>query len=335
MAQLDLAKTAWRFGTKRPAVEAVLSRGGGLEFNLEAPERPIVGVDLSNTAITDEDLDDLVQALEKLPSLGRLNLADTALTDRALAVLNRVPSLHHLDLSGTKVTDVGLSEVKGFSKLQTLRLARTAVTAEGARAALDAAPETHLRIYRGPGAAAYFRDEPPDFHVSQEQFILEAFAEDLHAMGEPPLAPDELNPPDATFRLYWCRSFDKPTVVRIEPAADDTATLRIVQLDRAGNRGGIIVLDRRIGLSADDWQTFQSQMRSERFQRLPSVLWNSGIADGSAYVLEGVDQGRYHLVLANTNTRPGKTFGRFLRIGRAMMWLADKELYEAWVHSEM
>jgi Leucine-rich repeat (LRR) protein len=123
-----------------------------VSFDDQSPDRPIIGADLSNLPITD---DDVCQLIGHAPELQWLNLTDTNVTDACLAHLERasrltilsigrapitdsglkhmaqVQQLEDLSLFGTKITDTGLEHLRTLSKLQELDLQETSVTDAG------------------------------------------------------------------------------------------------------------------------------------------------------------------------------------------------------------
>ncbi len=71
----------------------------------------------------------LIEHLEALPNLERLDLSDTQ--DARLEHLKRLTELKTLVLHGTQVTDAGLVHLKGLTKLEELILWHTGVTDAG------------------------------------------------------------------------------------------------------------------------------------------------------------------------------------------------------------
>src|SRR5947209_8334200 len=92
-----------------------------------APGKPVVEVDLSETALTDIDLKELTG----LKQLRELNLGSTQVTDSGLKALAAFTQLQSLDLGGTSVTDAGLKALAALNRLQSLNLGRTQVTDNG------------------------------------------------------------------------------------------------------------------------------------------------------------------------------------------------------------
>jgi hypothetical protein len=128
---------------REKAVALVKKLGGRVEIDEKVKDTPIVALHLSDTKVTDADL----EALNSLAQLHRLYLQNTTITDAGLEHLRALTELYTLSLNHTKVTDAGLENLKALSKLKTLSLANTRVTnkwdgaAQGTDEASDAAPQ--------------------------------------------------------------------------------------------------------------------------------------------------------------------------------------------------
>ncbi len=151
------------------AIAAVEDLGGTVRVDAERPDQPVVAVNLTCTATTDDrltllqDLPDVrtlnlggtaitdagLAHLEGLPRLQELYLPDTAITDAGLVHLKRLTSLHELDLSATRVTDEGLKALQGLTQLHDLFLGACRVTDKGVRQLQEALPglTIHLSPY--------------------------------------------------------------------------------------------------------------------------------------------------------------------------------------------
>jgi internalin A len=90
------------------AVKAVEKLGGRVIVDTKRPGKPVVGVDLDRTKVTDAAL----KELKELKSLRKLDLTNTKVTDAALKELKELKSLEVLFLTGTKVTDAGVKELQ-------------------------------------------------------------------------------------------------------------------------------------------------------------------------------------------------------------------------------
>ena len=83
----------------------------------------VASVDLSKAAITDADLDTLLQ----FHDLRSLDLSDTRISDKAVAVVSELPKLKRLNLAGTAVTSECGESLQKLSNLVRLNLSNTQV----------------------------------------------------------------------------------------------------------------------------------------------------------------------------------------------------------------
>ncbi len=133
------------------AIAAIKKLGGKVMIDNKRDGKPVVGVDLSDTKVTDADLALLKQlpdlqllrlavtgvtgdGLEHLKGLKKLDflvLERTKITDKSLARLKVIPSLQTLDLGGTSVGDEGVAHLKSLDRLVFLNLSMTKVTDAG------------------------------------------------------------------------------------------------------------------------------------------------------------------------------------------------------------
>jgi hypothetical protein len=74
------------------------------------------------------EIDDVLEYVARVPSLKKLDLANSAVTDVGLARLKSLPHLEELDLSGCKITDALLDQLRGMKCLRSLNLNLTPVT---------------------------------------------------------------------------------------------------------------------------------------------------------------------------------------------------------------
>jgi hypothetical protein len=83
----------------------------------------------------------LLEHLERLTQLQRLELEDTQVTDAGLKHLEGLTQLHYLSLSGTQVTDAGREHLKALKQLRWLHLAWTHCTDAGMKKFEQAMPD--------------------------------------------------------------------------------------------------------------------------------------------------------------------------------------------------
>lgn len=109
------------------AVAAIEKLGGTVEVDETRPGGPVVGVDLSRSAVTDADL----VLFEALPDLEVLDLRLTSIGDAGVARLEATKALRFLNLFRTRLTDAGLGHLAGNAGLETLLVGGTQVTDDG------------------------------------------------------------------------------------------------------------------------------------------------------------------------------------------------------------
>jgi hypothetical protein len=105
-------------GKGRPegAVEMIQRLGGKVQLDDNLPKKPVVMVDLRNTAVSDDDL----------------------------KCLKELSQLQILVLDSTGVTDAGLEPIKECSQLQRVFLRNTRVTADGAKGLRKTFPKAEI-----------------------------------------------------------------------------------------------------------------------------------------------------------------------------------------------
>src|SRR5436189_124633 len=103
------------------AVKAVEKLGGKVTRDDKLPGKPVIGVNLGGTKVTDVDLKELAEVKQ----VTAVNLGGTKVTDVGLKELKDLKQLTTLNLGGTKVTDAGLKELKDLKQLTSLNLAET------------------------------------------------------------------------------------------------------------------------------------------------------------------------------------------------------------------
>src|SRR5207237_8141250 len=98
------------------AVKAVENLGGKVTRDDKLPGKPVIGVNLAGTKVTDADL----KELKDLKQLTTLHLNMTGVTDAGLKELEHLKQLTSLALCNTKVTEADAEELKHLTHLTTL-----------------------------------------------------------------------------------------------------------------------------------------------------------------------------------------------------------------------
>jgi hypothetical protein len=95
-------------GPVEGAVDMVKQLGGKVEIDANLPNKPVVTVDLRDTAVTDADL----ERLQALPHLQILALDGTGISDAGLESLKQCSRLERLFLRNTRATPEGIKDLQ-------------------------------------------------------------------------------------------------------------------------------------------------------------------------------------------------------------------------------
>ena len=129
---LSLALVVWAAHSeakseKAKAVAEIERLGGKVTVDENSPDKAVIGVDLTNTNVTDAGL----AHFKGLTQLQSLILAGTQVTDAGLKHLKGLRQLQAVWLVLDKMTDAGLESLEGLTQLRTLYLNDTKVTNVG------------------------------------------------------------------------------------------------------------------------------------------------------------------------------------------------------------
>ena len=120
------------------------------------------------------------------------------------------------------------------------------------------------------------------------------YSKQLRAMNERPWSGGarELH----GYRLTWLRTFHHPIVVRLDIAPDGTANLHVkVASGRGGYDPGVLTVNKTIHISKVQTDTILTGLEQTRFWTMASYVDRYGF-DGARWIVEGVDDARYHVV---------------------------------------
>src|SRR5262249_1293565 len=124
--QTVIADARWEILEDR-AAQYIAMLGGSVLRDEKQPDKPIVGVSLADTKVTDADLKSLVD----LDHLWGLDLSGTKLTPTSLNALAPLKQLRSLALSRTTLTDATVKQLACLTQLQRLYLDDTNMTDAG------------------------------------------------------------------------------------------------------------------------------------------------------------------------------------------------------------
>jgi hypothetical protein len=154
---------------------------------------------------------------------------------------------------------------------------------------------------------------PKTFTGRGGDFELHWFSRDMSLLQEKPMWPPSSDR-EPTYRLTILPAFSPPQEVSLAVLPDDTGTItfRAVNFD-----GSALDTDRTKVLSSQNVAEFVSEVDRDGFWQLPTKEISYGF-DGAEWILEGVQNGHYHVVV---RWSPRNT--AFGNMGRSLLKLAD------------
>jgi hypothetical protein len=124
----------------------------------------------------------------------------------------------------------------------------------------------------------------------------EWYSKHLKALSEPSLLVLAKNPKLESYRFIWLRTFDHPVTVRLDIRADGLGNLSTkVASGTGGDEPGQIIENTSRPLTQEQTKIFLDRIKQTRFWNLPSYENSSG-KDGSQWIVEGIKEGKYHVV---------------------------------------
>jgi hypothetical protein len=144
---------------------------------------------------------------------------------------------------------------------------------------------------------AYFPKGALGPSADLDQFKAIWYGRNLHALQEPSLFALTKMPLSESYRFLWLRTFNHPVSIRIDckPDGSSVVTAKITS-GTAGYNPGVLSQTSSRTLTKEQTQSFLKQIDAVGFWQLPSEINDQSGTDGSQWVIEGVKQGKYHLV---------------------------------------
>ncbi len=146
------------------------------------------------------------------------------------------------------------------------------------------------------GSSGYFqKDEFSGDYATRDDFVSDWYGKHLNAMQEPSLvSPGDFD--KEVYRFLWLRTFNRPIAVRVERSFE-RANLIVTELSGAGGyEPGNVLRRETISITDKSWCDFIAMLEVSRFWELGGPNMDEQGLDGASWILEGVREGRYHLV---------------------------------------
>jgi hypothetical protein len=145
-------------------------------------------------------------------------------------------------------------------------------------------------------------EAPPqssDYPVQQELFDPHLYSKPLTEIGQPLLCPGSVSDQTERYRFIWVPTFYRPIFLRIDIGPDGTATLLSYVWSGAGGYEWGKPARRLRKLTADEQTELFATLADIGFWSLPARVEdppNLVVLDGTEWLIEGVRDGRCHVV---------------------------------------
>src|SRR3979490_3550192 len=141
----------------------------------------------------------------------------------------------------------------------------------------------------------YFPPGALDSNTSSDQFLSKWYSKQLRALDEPSLWLLSKTKKEEAYRFLWLRTFHRPVGIRIDVNADGTSRLTTKMTSGAGGYNpGHLVLNSTSSLTKEQTSLFLKRIKEQQFWELAPTR-ESGGDDGAQWILEGVNDGKYHI----------------------------------------
>lgn len=176
----------------------------------------------------------------------------------------------------------------------------------------------------------YFPPKAFSDDVRLNQFVYDWYSSELKVLEEPSLFEMAGNRAAETYRFLWLRTFDHPVAVRLEFRNDGSAVISAkVATGSSGypDKKAQLLENFSRPITRKQTQVFQMLLKKIDFWKLPSSDEHHG-NDGADWIVEGVKQGTYHLVVRWSPKEGGiRELGEMLAFGLADLKIPKDRVY--------
>jgi len=129
---------------------------------------------------------------------------------------------------------------------------------------------------------------------AMDQQIQGLYSQHLLSMGEPSLWAMSEDEDKQAYRFLWLRTFHYPISIRLEIDEEGMGNLTTRITDGAGGfRPGKVIFDETLFMAQEKIKWFLTELDAVDFWHHPIQV---GGIDGAEWILEGVKDGKYHLM---------------------------------------
>jgi hypothetical protein len=174
----------------------------------------------------------------------------------------------------------------------------------------------------------YFPPGALDDDQRSEQLLTDWYSGQLKALEEPSLLKLAANPSVESYRFVWLRTFHHPVAVRLVLRTDGIGELTLKVANGAGGYApGHLIENVSRPLTRQQTASFLERVKAVQFWELPNHRDRGG-NDGAEWIIEGVKDGKYHVVTRWTpKSGPVRELGLMLALGLAQINIPESELY--------
>jgi len=155
-----------------------------------------------------------------------------------------------------------------------------------------AVAEVSLKVVESQNAALFVNYFPPGTFASRSaSFQVAWYSSDLYRLGETPLWPPTGS--HSTFRFTHLGAFSGPRSVALSILPDGSGKVRLAMLQEAPEQKRD---EQLFTVSEDRVSAFLTQLHRAHFWEMPTESPHRGF-DGAEWILEGVQDGKYHIAV--------------------------------------
>jgi hypothetical protein len=175
---------------------------------------------------------------------------------------------------------------------------------------------------------SYFPNGALSDYDRADSFKARWYSDQLRALEEPSLLEEANMQSRQSYRFLWLRTFHHPVAVRLDITPDGTGKLTVKIANGAGGyKPGKLIENKSPLVTQKQTDKFLQHVKDAGFWELSSYEKTSG-CDGAEWIIEGVKDGKYHVVNRWTPSKgPARELGMALAFELAQLKIPKDELY--------
>jgi len=176
----------------------------------------------------------------------------------------------------------------------------------------------------------YFPQGVLEDNAQGDSFRSDWYSKHLKALEEPSLLQKSKDSTAESYRFVWLRTFHHPIIVRVDIQANGGAELTTKASSGAGGyEPGKLVENTSRPLTQKQIEGFLATIQRLQFWELPTHETPETVGcDGSQWIIEGIKNGKYHVVDRWTPTKGAiHDLGLTFVFGLAQMRIPKEQLY--------